>query len=457
MATNVIMPALGLAQESGVIVRWLKSEGDTVSKGEPLVEIETDKARVEIEARASGILAHVVAAAGDEIPVGQVIASILSANEALPGTALPNGAASAIAVPAAQPTKPSQQPVNNRSAVNAASSPEVVASPLASRIAAEHKLDLHLIKPAGKRVQKADVLTYLQQQGVDNAALTHTRLAPASPKARRLLAELGIDAASLVGTGPDGAVVTADVMRASRQRENSVALKAIDAISSEAHELTTSTIWRIMAERTTQSWTSIPHFYLVREANASRLLAWREQLRKRSSVNVTYTDLLVKLVATTLRGHLRLNAAWSKGKIILNNEIHVGLAVAVEEGLVVPVIHRADQLSLSEIAERRSDLVARAQASKLRPEDLQGGTFTISNLGMYGIDAFTAIINPPQVAILAVGRIAQRVVPVDGRASVQPMMALNLSCDHRVVDGARGAQFLSALADLIEEPLGLLS
>lgn len=456
MATNVIMPALGIAQESGIIVRWLKSEGETVSKGEPLVEIETDKARVEIEARASGILAHVVAAAGDEIPVGQVIASILSANEALPGAALPNGAASAVVVPEEQPTKPSQQPVNNGSAANAASSPEVVASPLASRIAAEHNLDLHLVKPAGKRVQKADVLSYLQQQGVGSAALTHTRLAPASPKARRLLAELGIDASSLTGSGPDGAVLTADVMRASQQRESSVAPLVSGPLPDEAHELTISTIWRIMAERTTQSWTSIPHFYLVREVNASRLHAWREHLRKRSSLKVTYTDLLVKLVATTLRGHLRLNASWSKGKILLNDEVHIGLAVAVEEGLVVPVIHRADQLSLGEIAERRSDLVARAESLKLRPEDVQGGTFTISNLGMYGVDAFTAIIHPPQVAILAVGRIAERVVPLDGRASVQPMMALSLSCDHRVVDGARGAQFLSALADLIEEPLGLL-
>ena len=456
MATNVIMPALGMAQESGIIVRWLKSEGDTVTKGEPLVEIETDKARVEIEARASGILDHVVAAAGDEIPVGQVIASILPANEALSSTALPDRATPSVAATSAQPAQLSQQSVNNGSVANGASSLEVAASPLASRIAAEHNLDLHLIKPAGKRVQKADVLTYLQQQETSNSTTTFTRLAPASPKARRLLAEFGIDAASLVGTGPNGAIVTADVLKASHERENRVAPKAT-GLTNEAHELTPSTIWRIMAERTTQSWTSIPHFYLVRDVNASRLLTWREQLQKRSSVNVTYTDLLVKLVATTLRGHLRLNAAWSKGKIILNDEIHVGLAVAVEEGLVVPVIHRADQLSLSEIAERRSDLVTRAQASKLRPDDLQGGTFTVSNLGMYGVDAFTAIINPPQVAILAIGRIAQRVIPVDGRASVQPMMALSLSCDHRVIDGARGAQFLSALADLIEEPLGLLS
>lgn len=453
MATNVIMPALGMAQESGTIVRWLKSEGDTISKGEPLLEIQTDKITVEIEARASGILARVAAAAGDEIPVGQVIASILSANEALPGTGLPSGDAPSMTASSAQPAKPSHHPVNNRGAAHAPP-PEIAASPLASRIAAEHHVDLHLVKPAGKRVQKADVLSYLQKQGVGNTTTIYTRLAPASPRARRLLAEIGIDVASLTGTGPDGAVVVADVLRARQRSDDSIDAEALTP--ARTHELTTSTIWRIMAERTTQSWTSIPHFYLAREVNASRLLAWREQLRKRSSVNVTYTDLLVKLVAMTLREYPRLNVAWSAGKILLNDEIHVGLAVAIEEGLVVPVIHRADQLSLSEIAECRSDMVTRAQAGKLRPGDLQGGTFTISNLGMYGVDAFTAIINPPQVAILAVGRIAQRVVPVDGRASVQPMMALSLSCDHRVVDGARGAQFLSALADLIEEPLGLL-
>ncbi len=453
MATSVIMPALGMAQESGIIIRWLKNEGDTVSKGEPLVEIETDKARVEIEARASGVLAQVAGAAGDEIPVGQVIAVIVSQNEAPPDTVLPEGVARSLplSVPLASP---SQQPANNGSAANAARSSEVAASPLASRIAAEHHVDLHLVKPAGKRVQKADVLSYLQQEGAGNAPVTQTRLAPASPKARRLLAELGIDASSLTGTGPDGAVVAADVMQASQRREERIGAEAIP--QARIHELTTSSVWRIMAERTTQSWTSTPHFYLARDVNASRLLVWREQLRKRSPVNVTYTDLLVKLAAAALREHPRLNAAWSKGKLLLNDAVHVGLAVAVEEGLVVPVIHHADQLSLREIAERRSDLVTRAQAGKLRPEDLQGGTFTMSNLGMYGVDAFTAIINPPQAAILAVGRIAQRVVPVDGRPGVQPMMALSLSCDHRVVDGARGAQFLSALADLIEEPLGLL-
>jgi pyruvate dehydrogenase E2 component (dihydrolipoamide acetyltransferase) len=212
-----------------------------------------------------------------------------------------------------------------------------------------------------------------------------------------------------------------------------------------------------MAERTTQGWTSVPHFYLVREVNASRLISWREQVVKRSAEKVTYTDLLVKIVAAALRLHPRVNASWHEGKITLKQAVNVGLAVAVEEGLVVPVILQADTLGLSEIARRRADLVAKAQAGKLRPQDISDATFTISNLGMYHVDAFNAIINAPQAAILAVGRIAERVVPVNGQPAVQPMMVLTLSCDHRVVDGARGAQFLDTIAALVEEPLGLLA
>jgi len=205
----------------------------------------------------------------------------------------------------------------------------------------------------------------------------------------------------------------------------------------------------------TQSWTGTPHFYLLREVAVGRLMAWRERAQQRSGETPTITDLLVKLVSAALREHPRANAAWREGEIALNSEINIGFAVAVEEGLMVPVIHQADRLSLSEIAAQRQDMVKRAQAGKLRLEDIHAGTFTLSNLGMYGVDAFTAIVNPPQAAILAVGRITQRVVPVNGQPAIEPMMMLSLSCDHRVLDGARGAQFLETLANLIEEPLQL--
>ncbi len=448
MAINVIMPALGMAQDTAILVQWLKREGESVTKGEPLAEIQTDKATVEIEASATGVLANVSAAAGAEIPVGQTIAVILAVNEAAPKTAGSAGAASQS---------------NARSASEASSSPQqlaseparlarTAASPLAARIAAEHNVDVSAIKPAGKRVSKADVQTYLQQQSVGNGFSTAARLTPASPKARRLAAEQGQDVASIRGTGPGGAVLAGDVLAATARLSAAV----VPETNGQPDGLAMSHVWRIMAERTTQSWTSAPHFFLVREVNASRLMTWREQLQKHSTANITYTDLLVKLVAAALGEHPRLNAAWSGGKITLNQEINIGLAAATEDGLVVPVIHQADTLKISDIALRRQELVARAQAGKLRPDDLRGGTFTISNLGMYGMDAFTAIINAPQVAILAVGRIAQRVVPVNGQPGVQPTMVLSLSCDHRAVDGARGAQFLSALAEVIEEPLGLL-
>src|SRR5947209_768072 len=445
MATDVILPALGMSQETGKIVQWLKAEGEQVAKGEPLAEIETDKATVEIEAPADGVLAHVSATAGDDVPVGQVIASILAPGEVSQGDV------------AATPPP----------AVEAAHQPAVAASPLASRIAAEHNLDLSRVKSAGRRIQKADVLTYLQNQ--DNAASTQTSTRPgkglliASPKARRLAAEQGKDLAAIKGTGPGGAVLAADVLAAIAQapptpgRVGTGARQAevSPAMANESDAPTLSNIWHIMAERTTQSWTSTPHFYLVREVNASRLLAWRKQILKRSTEKVSFTDLLVKIVAAALGMHPRLNASWSEGKIALKQEVHIGLAVAVEEGLVVPVIHLADTLSLGEIARQRTELVAKAQAGKLRPQDISGGTFTISNLGMYNVDAFNAIINQPQAAILAVGRITERVVPINGQPAVQPTMVLTLSCDHRAVDGARGAQFLDTVATFIEEPLGL--
>jgi pyruvate dehydrogenase E2 component (dihydrolipoamide acetyltransferase) len=212
-----------------------------------------------------------------------------------------------------------------------------------------------------------------------------------------------------------------------------------------------------MAERMTSSWTTVQHFFLVREVNVSRLASWLGQARKQSSAQVSYTDLLVRVVAAAITRQPRVNVSWKDGTLVQHTEINVGLAVALDDGLVVPVIHRADTLTLTQLADQRRDLVARAQSGKLRPADIQGGTFTISNLGTFGVDAFSAIVNPPQAAILAVGRIADRVVSVDGRPVVQPTMVLTLSCDHRALDGARGAQFLGALAELIEEPLALLA
>ncbi len=444
MPTNIIMPALELAQETGKVVHWLKHEGDTVRKGEPIVEIETDKVTVEIEAPASGVLRDVTAQEGAVVPVGRTIAVVVTAGEV-------SAAAAATVMPPASAAATGAIPVPPTAAGGSAGA--VKASPLARKIAEQHGVDLARIRTLSGRIEKADVLAYVESQKASVAGNGREgRLIAASPKARRLAVERGLDLGALRGSGPGGAVLAVDVAAAAR----AVALSPARPSAARDGAPGVSTVWRIMAERMTTSWTTAPHFYLVREVNVSRLVSWLDRARKQTGAHITYTDLLVKLVAAALSRHPRVNASWRDGSITQNGDINIGLAVAIDDGLVVPVIHRADTLGLAEIAARRDDAVGRAQAGKLRPADIQGGGFTISNLGMYGVDAFNAIVNPPQAAILAVGRIADRVVALNGQPVVQPTMVLTLSCDHRALDGARGAQFLGALADLVEEPLALL-
>ena len=374
MPTVVIMPALGMAQDTGKVVRWLRAEGDVVERGEPLLEIETDKVTVEIEAPATGALAGICATAGDDVPVGEAIAWVLAAGESL-------DAVSTEAQPASE-------------------------------------------------VQEATVLP--------------ERRPLASPRARRLAASRGIDLAAVAGSGPGGAIVAADLVPS--------------PAGDEAPTPRIGSVWRLMAERTTASWQSVPQFHLRREVEATRLQSWRAAARaKPGSEGVSITDLLVRIAGESLRRHPRVNSSWRDGELVPAPRVNVALAVATDEGLVVPVIHDADRLSLAEIAARRTALVAAARAGELRPADVSDGTFTISNLGMYGVDSFDAIVNAPQAAILAVGRIIDRVVPVDGAAAVRPVLQLCITFDHRVVDGARGAEFLDTLASLIDEPAGLVS
>lgn len=451
MATKVFMPALGMAQETGLLIRWLKGEGDAVQEGEPIAEIQTDKATEELQARASGTLSGLLAHAGDDIPVGQVIAMILAPGEQPP----------AVAAPAPAPANGVAAPANGAPANGAGGA----ISPLARRIAEERGLDPHSIPANGKRARKADVIAYLDAAApvaapaAAPAGRPGARLSPASPKARRVARERGVSLALAAGSGPSGAVIASDVLALVARGARVAAPAPVAAPSAPSAPSAASAlhpVWRIMAERTTQSWQEIPHFFLMREINATRLIAWRDQTRRQRELSVTYTDLLVMATAHILRQHPRINASWREGAIIQHPEVNVALAVAADYGLVTPVIRQADRLSLAEITARRQELVARAQAGRQRADDLAGATFTISNLGMYGVDAFNAIVPAPQAAILAVGRIVERVVPLHGAPAVQPMMALSLSCDHRVIDGAHGAEFLGALADLLEEPLALL-
>jgi pyruvate dehydrogenase E2 component (dihydrolipoamide acetyltransferase) len=437
------MPALGMAQETGTLMRWLKHEGELVVKGEPLMEVETDKATVEIEAPASGTLSQVRVKEGDEVPVGQVIALILTSGEETRAAPAPEKQARSIEV-----------------------------SPLAQRIAEKQGVDLAQVKPSGGRILKEDVLSYLERSAVgqavtaEPAAQEHNsgnggaaQLIAASPKARRAAAERGIELRGLKGSGPGGAILAADIPARPAATAAPAAQDSSEMLSTGEIERVSST-WRIMANRMAASWSGAPHFYLMREVSAANLVELRERVspavQRRGGIKPTYTDLLVKIVATVLRDHPRLNASWTGDSIQTHTDINIGLAVGIDDGLVVPIIHAADRMSLSEIAARRQDLSVRANEHHLRPEELTGGTFTISNLGMYNIDAFLAVLNPPQAAILAVGRIVERVVAENGQAVVRPMVTLGLSCDHRVADGLRAAKFLDDLALLVEEPMGLI-
>ena len=441
MPKEVIMPALGMAQDEGVLLRWLKKEGEMVQAGEPLMEVATDKVDVQVEAPASGLLTAVTAQEGDEIPVGQVIALIAAEGEELP------------AKPVSAPLATDMEDSEGELPAQSVPSQSRVPSPVAARMAAQHGIDLADVPAVGGRISREDIEAHMRAAGAGVRVL-------ASPKARRLARERGIDLASLAGNGPQGAVLAADVPLAVQPPTESITQpQPVPApAASPPDQPTVSRMWQIMAQRLTASWTSVPHFYLVREVDATSLQGWRSLLASKTPdrVNVTYTDLLTKLTALSLARFPRLNASWRDGEILFNPDINIGLAVAVPEGLLVPVVHKADQLQVQDIAARRTELVARANRASLLPDDFAGGTFTISNLGMYGVDAFNAIVNPPQAAILAVARITDRVVAVDGQPAVRPMLTLTLSCDHRAVDGVMAAQFLDTLAALIEEPLRAL-
>ncbi|MBX3053422.1 MAG: 2-oxo acid dehydrogenase subunit E2 [Caldilineaceae bacterium] len=452
MPKEVIMPALGMAQETGELLRWFVEEGATVKAGEPLMEVATDKVDETIEATASGVLAGVLAKAGDDVPVGQVIAYILAPGETAPLPSPPRGGEGADSGKA-KTTPPDAAPLPQSE--GGAGGGGVLASPVAARMAAEHGIDLAAVPAKGGRVQKEDVAAYLESQ---KATPADGRVL-ASPKARRLAEEKGVELSAISGSGPDAAVLAADVENWEPLPSSPQFGEGADQARSMAatgSEISISRGWQVMAQRLTESWTTVPHFYLVREVDAGALQAWRTQALARSDVKITVSDLLVKVTAIALSRHPRVNASWINGKIVANPSVNLGLAVAVEDGLLVPVLPGAEGLGLREIASQRAGLVERAQTGKLALADLSGGTFTISNLGMFGVDAFNAIVNPPQAAILAVGKIADRVVAVDGQPAVRPMLTLTLSCDHRVVDGARAARFLDELAGLIEDPLRAL-
>jgi pyruvate dehydrogenase E2 component (dihydrolipoamide acetyltransferase) len=393
-----------MAQDTGTLVSWRKKEGETVTKGEILLEIETDKAVVEVEALANGILAGVKAQPGDVIPVGRTIAWILGTGES---------------VPADEPAGPAVLGGAHRS-----SSP----IPQSSQKPPESRADT-------KRVR-------------------------ISPKARRIAQERGVNIERVHGSGADGEILVADILAVAESSAPAAGASPpepgamLTAAGAAPGTRPLSSIARLMAERTTQSWTTVPHFFLTREVGASGLNEARAKLSQSidesSGARLTHTDLLIFFVARALEQHPRLNASWTGQEIRFNQEVNMGVAMAVEDGVVTGVIRNANKANIAEIAVQRRDLAERARAGRLRPNDISGATFTISNLGMYHVNAFTAIIVPPQAAILAVGEIADRVVAMKGKPVVRPMITLTLSCDHRVVDGARAAEFMHTVANSLQ-------
>jgi pyruvate dehydrogenase E2 component (dihydrolipoamide acetyltransferase) len=387
MATEVKLPRLGQGMESGTIVRWLKSEGEQVAKGEPLYELDTDKVTQEVEAEASGVLLKIAVPEG-EVEVGRTIAFIGKEGEKV----------AAVEAPAAPEPKP--EPASDK-----------------------------LLQAEPERVSEPT---------------TNGRI-KASPLARRLARERGIDLSSIQGTGPDGRIVAQDV-------ETPTAAPAVVAATGEVTSQPLSNIRKTIARRLTEAWT-VPAFMLTVSADMTRaneLVARRRELEP--DVRVTVTDLLTRVCAQALVRHPGMNVQYTEDALLSFPNANVGIAVAVPHGLVVPVVHNAEQLTLTQIAEVRGDLVARARDSKLRAEDIDGGTFTISNLGMFEVDQFVAVLNPPQASILAVGATREQVVPRDGELFVVPLMTMTLTCDHRAVDGATGAEFLKTIKAFLEFP-----
>lgn len=420
MATKVVMEALSPTMEEGRLVEWKKAEGEAVATGDVLAEVETDKAVMELVARADGVLLKRVVADGDTVPVAQVVGWIGEEGEAIPEGGGGKGSTPKPEAPAAEPKAETPADKKDTTDTTAADAPPAPAAEAAARPATS---------PSDGRVK-------------------------ASPVARKIAAERGLDLGSIAGSGPDGRVIMRDVEGAAT-RPAATAAQMIGA--SVFTDLPLGPMRKTIAKRLVQSIGPIPTFYLTVEVDMERAHEAREALLARDEKGkFSFNDLIIRASAEALTRHPFVNAWWMDDKIRQWQDVHVGVAVAVDEGLITPIIRHADRKTLREIATEVRELAGRARLKKLAPEEYTGATFSVSNLGMFGIDEFTAIINPPEAAILAVGRIEQKPVVVDGELAVRRRMRMTLSCDHRVVDGATGAQFLKTLVEMLENPLAMV-
>jgi pyruvate dehydrogenase E2 component (dihydrolipoamide acetyltransferase) len=418
MSSQVTLPRLGQGMESGTIVRWLKSEGDEVEKGDPLYELDTEKVTQEVEAESGGVLLKILAQEGAEIEVGKAIAVIGEQGEAVD-----------VPVEESEPKAEAEEP---------------------TEVAEEEPAEEG--EPAPEREDERE---RGREEGPDGPSEPEQRVnggrVKASPLARRIAKERGIDLAQLRGTGPEGRIVAEDVERAQVAPAKA---GAAAPVATEVEHVKLNQMRKTIARRMTEAWQA-PAFQIAMSADMTASIRLREALLERveeGGVRPTYSDIVTKVVALALMRHRDMNAHFGGDEVLLFPTANIGIAVAVPHGLVVPVIQSCETKTIQEIAAARADVVERTRGGKLKAEDLENGTFTISNLGMYGVERFTAVLNPPQAGILAVGAIEEQAVVEDGDLEIQPRMDLTLTVDHRSVDGATAAQFLRTVKSFLEEP-----
>ena len=490
MPTNVLMPALSPTMTTGNLVKWNVKEGDEVKAGDVIAEIETDKATMEVEAVDEGRVGRIVVPEGtQEVPVNAVIAVLLNEGEdasalggngaaasqarAEPGQRGRPGAPGPAAPPQEPAPRPAEQPAASAQAAQGGGAPQ--ATPLAARMAQQAGLDLRAIGGSGPhgKITKADIEAALTR-GTGGTGREQGERIFVSPLARRMAAEAGLPLQEIQGSGPGGRIVRRDVEAAAQRPRRpeaappsaaaaapptAPAAKAPEIPGLPEFELVPHTSMRkVIARRLTESKQTIPHFYLTIDCEVDRLLRARQEINEAApeGVKLSINDLIIKACALALRRVPDANASWTEEGVRKYKSVDISVAVALPAGLITPVIREADRKGLAEISAEMKDLAARAREGKLKPEEFQGGTFSVSNMGMYGIRQFDAVINPPQACILAIGMSEQRPVVKDGQLAIATMMTCTLSCDHRVVDGALGAQWLAAFKALIEHPATML-
>lgn len=436
-----------MAMETGTIIQWLKNEGDTVSTGEALLEIETDKVAMEVEAENDGVLLKILKGPGEVVPVTRTIAYIGEKGEQVPDEAASSGGEPA-------ETRESEAAVTQQSdgarpAEEAERSPgpgaKIPATPYAKTLSRERGIDLEEVKASGEHgeVKARDVLAAVEEAGGGDVK--------ASSLARRIAADSGVDLRTVSGSGPGGRITREDVEAAVPAER-----KGKQTVSGSVERRKLSSMRKTIAKNMSESHHTVPPVTLSGEADVTELIAARARLNEELESRLSLNDFVLKAVVVALKSHPEINVSLDGDELVFKKDINLGMAVALDEGLIVPVIHHAGALSMSELSHQAKQLAERARSRKLSADELSGGTFTVSNLGMYGILSFNPIINPPESAILGVCAIQDRLVLEDGDVGVRKVMGLSLTVDHRTIDGAQGAIFLAEIRKLLENPMRIL-